>query len=410
MEELCEVVTDGTHDSPKLQEQGVPFIKGKHISGGKIDFSTCDFITQEDHEEACRRIKPRRGDILFSNIGSVGDTALVNDDREFSIKNVALFRPDSRKIDPRYLYYLVLSPTFREKLVNIRSGSAQPFISLMNLRAFEARYDPDRRRQESIASILSAYDDLIENNTKRIKILEEMARSLYRELFVNFRFPGHEKTKFINSKLGKIPEGWSCATIQELASTVDYGYTASASRESVGPKFLRITDIVPFTIDWQEVPHCAIEEEKVERYLLAEGDIVVARTGATTGYAKRLNKRHPPSVFASYLVRVRPQNRELSFFVGILMESDEYKEFIKRNLGGAAQPQANARVLTSFPLPVPLERVLTQFADIVEPLRDQSEILQHKNANLRATRDLLLPRLISGEIDVSSLRLETAAS
>jgi type I restriction enzyme S subunit len=96
MEELCVLVTDGTHDSPKLQKKGVPFIKGKNISGGRVDFSTCDFITLEDHEEACRRVKPQRGDILFSNIGSVGDTAVVNDDREFSIKNVALFRPDRR--------------------------------------------------------------------------------------------------------------------------------------------------------------------------------------------------------------------------------------------------------------------------------------------------------------------------
>lgn len=85
MEQLCELVTDGTHDSPKIQKEGVPFIKGKHISGDMIDFSICDFISEADHREACKRVKPQRGDILFSNIGSVGDTAVVKDDREFSI-------------------------------------------------------------------------------------------------------------------------------------------------------------------------------------------------------------------------------------------------------------------------------------------------------------------------------------
>ncbi|MBU3665644.1 MAG: restriction endonuclease subunit S, partial [Chthoniobacterales bacterium] len=199
MEELCELVTDGTHDSPKLQKDGVPFIKGKNISGGTVDFSTCDFITQQDHEEACKRVKPRRGDILFSNIGSVGDTALVKDDREFSIKNVALFRPNSHKVEGSYFYYVVLSPEFRSNVINVRSGAAQPFISLANLRAFEVSYIEDFNTQRRVSGILSAYDELIENSQRRIRILETMARSLYQEWFVNFRFPEHEKHPRVTS-------------------------------------------------------------------------------------------------------------------------------------------------------------------------------------------------------------------
>ena len=109
--DLCELVTDGTHDSPKLQLSGVPFIKGKHISSGRIDFSNCDYITHEDHAKCTRRVKPRTNDVLFANIGSVGDAARVIDESEFSIKNVALFRPDPVEVDPLYFFYLVISPS-----------------------------------------------------------------------------------------------------------------------------------------------------------------------------------------------------------------------------------------------------------------------------------------------------------
>jgi type I restriction enzyme, S subunit len=171
MDSLCELVTDGTHDSPKLQKEGVPFIKGKHISGRRIDFENCDFITPKDHEEACRRVRPQRGDVLFTNIGSVGDTALVRTDRSFSIKNVALFRPDIRKVDRRYFYFLFLSPEFRANILNVRSGSAQPFISLASLRSFEVSYHEDLDAQRRIADVLSAYDDLIENSQQRVENL-----------------------------------------------------------------------------------------------------------------------------------------------------------------------------------------------------------------------------------------------
>ena len=104
---LCGLITDGTHDSPKLQTSGIPFIKGKHISSGEIDFNNCDHITEQDHIKCIQRVKPQKYDVLLANIGSVGDVALVKDDREFSIKNVALLRPNEHKISQLYFYYLV---------------------------------------------------------------------------------------------------------------------------------------------------------------------------------------------------------------------------------------------------------------------------------------------------------------
>ena len=145
---------------------------------------------------------------------------------------------------------------------------------------------------------------------------------------------------------------WDCVILREICDSVNYGYTASAKPEPIGPKFLRITDIVPNRIDWSSVPYCKINKKNLSKYQLEKGDIVIARTGATTGYAKRIRDNYK-AVFASYLVRARVNPKYDSRYVGFVVESDAYKQFIQLNLSGTAQPQANAQVLTSFPIPLP---------------------------------------------------------
>ena len=304
-----------------------------------------------------------------------------------------VIRPiDESRLDTRFLYF-ALRPQL-DHLRSVSTGSATKFLTMGLLSNLELPL-PDLPTQRKIAGILSAYDDLIENNLRRIKILEQMAQSLYREWFVHFRFPGHESARFIDSSLGQIPKGWEVKTIADICQSVSYGFTASASRENIGPKFLRITDIVPDQIDWENVPFCEIPEDKVAKLLLLPGDIVIARTGATTGYAKRLNKLHPDTVFASYLVRARAKDTVSNRMLGILMESDDYKKFIQTNLSGSAQPQANAVVLTSMPLVVPDGVTLEGFDRFVEPMIDEAELLTVKIQTLRRTRDLLLPKLLS---------------
>ena len=181
---------------------------------------------------------------------------------------------------------------------------------------------------------------------------------------------------------------WDHVILWEICDLVNYGYTASAKSEPVGPKFLRITDIVPDRIDWTSVPHCKIDDEKFDKYRLKKGDIVIARTGATTGYAKRIRTEHQ-AVFASYLVRIRVDPNHDSQYVGFVIESDEYKRFIQLNLGGAAQPNANAQVLTSFPISLPplatqrkIAAVLSTYDDLIENNTRRIKILEDMTQTL----------------------------
>ena len=177
-------------------------------------------------------------------------------------------------------------------------------------------------------------------------------------------------------------EKWDRVILREICDSINYGYTASANPEPIGPKFLRITDIVPNLIDWSSVPHCEISKKNLGKYSLQKNDIVIARTGATTGYAKRIRREHK-AVFASYLVRIRVSPKYDSQYVGFVVESDEYKKFIQQNIGGAAQPQANAQILTSFPIPLPplatqrkIAAVLSAYDNLIENNTRRIKILE----------------------------------
>jgi len=172
-------------------------------------------------------------------------------------------------------------------------------------------------------------------------------------------------------------------SLADIAESVRYGYTASASDSEVGPKFLRITDIVRPQIDWANVPYCEINEKDIARFSLEPGDIVIARTGATVGYAKLIRDTEP-SVFASYLVRIRidPEKADPGY-IGRIVESRVYKRFVLSHVGGAAQPNANAKVLSSFRLPIPgratqrcISSILSAYDDLIENNRRRIQLLE----------------------------------
>ncbi len=165
--------------------------------------------------------------------------------------------------------------------------------------------------------------------------------------------------------------------LREVCEAVEYGFTASAAAEPIGPRFLRITDIVPDRLDWECVPYCEIDKSRLPKYRLRTGDIVIARTGATTGWAKFI-KDPPQAVFASYLVRVRPAPSVDARFVGFVVESAAYKNFVQQHMGGAAQPNANAQVLTSFELPLPPLSVQRRIADILSAYDELIENSQRR--------------------------------
>ncbi|KUJ95354.1 MAG: Restriction modification system DNA specificity domain [Desulfonauticus sp. 38_4375] len=188
-----------------------------------------------------------------------------------------------------------------------------------------------------------------------------------------------KKEKVMSDKLLK---GWKKVKLGEICEDISYGYTASAKSNPVGPKFLRITDIVPERINWDEVPYCEIDEKKAKKYKLEVGDIVVARTGATTGYNKII-KNNINSVFASYLIRYRI-NKEFvdPFFVWYNLQSPNWYGFVDNIIGGSAQPGANAKQFADFEFFLPTLPEQKAIASVLSSLDDKIDLLHRQNQTL----------------------------
>lgn len=406
LSDACFLVTDGTHDTPKTLESGIPFIKAKEIVGEIIDFENCEYISYEDHLKVIARSKPEKGDTLFAHIGaSLGEAAFIKTNIEFSIKNIALFKPNSSKIDNRYLFYYIISPKFQGEIKSRRTGSAQPFVSLEFLRNHPIEYHHNVNTQRKIATILSVYDDLIENNHRRIKILEKMAQMIYREWFVNFCFPGHEKVKMVKSEMGMIPEGWEVVNFSELYMTSSGG---TPSRKVAGyyggaHPWIKTRELNDGFILETEETITDFGMQKSSAKLFPENTVILAIYGATIG---KLGILSMPAATNQACVAILPKEVEFGRAFAFLFLRENRDKLI--GLGqGAAQQNISQVVLKNFPTLRPPVILMQELSVMVEPLLDNVRNLQQRNANLRRTRDLLLPKLISGEIDVEDLDINS---
>ena len=179
-------------------------------------------------------------------------------------------------------------------------------------------------------------------------------------------------------------------SLAEICSDVSYGYTESASSEPVGPKFLRITDIQGGTFNWNKVPFCPASDENVKKYQLVVGDIVVARTGNSTGENAQVMAEPPPAVFASYLIRFRPDSSRVNpFFVGYQLRSEKFRQHVLSVRGGSAQPGANAKQLGSFPVQLIARELQDSSVEILRTIDDRITLLRETNATLEAIAQAL---------------------
>ncbi len=238
---------------------------------------------------------------------------------------------------------------------------------------------PSIERQREIVSEYETLTRRIRLNEQMIEKLEATAQALYRHTFVD------------NIDKQNLPQGWRFATIGEVCET-QYGYTETATQEKVGPKFLRITDIVN-NLDWSKVPYCHISDKDYKKYKLEIGDIVVSRTGANIGWAKQIKGNIPDSVFASFLIRIKVTDATLQWLIGYLVESSDFKTFVAANQQGSAQPQANANVLAKYPILIPNKETLQQYNMQIQPINRYVCIIEKENTIINELQSLLLSKM-----------------
>lgn len=379
--EFCDSVRDGTHDTPKPTHIGYKLVTGKHIKNGIIDPSEAYYISEKDYLAINERSLVEQWDVLMSMIGTVGEVAVVKDPPNYAIKNVALFKTDGSELKGRWLAYYLQTTDAQGHMTGNMKGSSQQFLSLKQLRDLPIPLIPEQQMQLMVY-ILSAYDDLIENNRKQIKLLEEAAQRLYKEWFVDLRFPGYENTKIVNG----VPEGWKKAKLVDVVH-VQYGYAfdgALFNAEKRGVPIIRIRNIPnASTSDYTT-------EAANEQYLVNNGDILIGMDGEfhINTWGGQL----------AYLVQrtclVRPNDRKMKGY--LLQAIYEPIKFFEKTVVGATVAHLGKKHIDTIEIFTVPEKLYIPFDNWL----NKRQLLMNQNELLKEARDRLLPKLMNGEIAV----------
>ncbi len=361
---------------------GVPVVKIANIKDGWVTLDGCSFVSEEVAEQA-RAYALSPGDVLISMTGHIGQVAKVrNEGRMLLNQRVGRFLLlEPNRLNPEYLFQWLRLPKVRASFEAHAYGAAQPNISPTLIEQQEIPL-PSLAVQNRIASILSAYDDLIENNTRRIAILEEMARRIYEEWFVHYRFPGHESVRMVEAELGSVPEGWGVERLEHRIKLV-YGKALKAEERQPGN--------VP-------VYGSSGIVGRHDTSLVDGPGIILGRKG-NVGSVHWSEEPFYPIDTVYFVESDLP--RHFVFF------NLQYQNFLNND---AAVPGLSRAQAYALPLIVPPAQVLASFDSQCQAIMGLARLLERKNANLRTTRDLLLPRLISGELDVSDLPMPEEAA
>jgi type I restriction enzyme S subunit len=411
--EVADVISGFAFKSTDFGDKGIPVIKIKNIRLGHVDLNEASYV-DEKHLSIPDRFHVKSGDVLISLTGShitqpnsvVGRIARHSNGQPRCLLNQRagkIIAKDKRVCDPRFLFYaLSEQETMLAIAVKAHGAASQANVSPSQVESIEISFPP-LPVQQRIAGILSAYDELIENSQRRIKILEAMARGLYREWFVHFRFPGHENHPLVASALGEIPQGWEVKTVAD-AFVISGGGTPSRKEEAFwknGTKqWYSPTDLTRAAAMFIDDSSDHITElglaQSSARMFPAFSVMLTSR--ATIG-AISINTQ--PACTNQGFITCLPNERVPLYF--LLHWLTENVPTFQRMASGATFKEISRGVFKTIHFLQPPAALIGRFETTTTPMAKQVLALQRQIQNLRRTRDLLLPRLLSGQIDIGEI-------
>ena len=375
--DVYEGLYDGPHATPPNSDEGAIFLGISNITkNGHIDFTNIKYINENDLPKWTRRVTPKAGDIVFSYEATLNLYAIIPEGFWGCLgRRMALIRPDETKVNGKYLYYYFFSEEWRATIAeNTIVGATVDRIPIAKFPDFPISLPP-LETQCRIANILSMYDDLLENNRKQIKLLEEVAQRLYKEWFVDLRFPDYEVVEVINN----LPSGWKVGKLEDIA-LFKRGKTITKSQVHEGN--------VPVVAGGLEPAYYHDKANTVAPVITVSG------SGANAGFARLYNV----DVFASDCSFADSLSTPYLFFVYCFIKGN--KAHLDSLQKGAAQPHVYAKDINSLHLLIPPENILDLFCKTVTPYFNKIKALQKQIELISEARDRLLPKLMSGEIEV----------
>jgi len=387
---------------------GIPALSAKNIKDGRIvNAKDIRYINRRLYDKWMTK-KLEQGDILLTSEAPLGELYFLKEKLDYCLsQRLFALRTNPTVLDSKYLYYFLKSSFGQHVLMRRISGTAAQGIRQAELRKIEISAPVDTQEQHGIVSVLSSFDDKIELNNKISKNLEQIAQALFKEWFVNFRFPGHEIVKMVDSELGKIPEGWEVKKIKDVAK-INKGtsYSSNEIKENnSGLPMINLANFVRgggFKIDGIKF----FTGKHNDRNLVKAGDIIIALTDLTSnreviGHPARVPETPGWDIILISLdVCSLETEQRLKPFLYYLMYRKEFSYLMASSASGTNVSHLSKSVIDEYSFCLPPIKLLEKFQAIISPTFTKVNQLVSENQKLTALRNLLLPKLMSGEIRV----------
>ena len=396
--ELCEFAIDCVNKTAPVVDVATPYkmIRTTNVKGGFIDVLEVRHVSKDTFEKWTRRSRPRYGDVVLTReapVGEVGRCTFSDDENIFLGQRLFHYRPNPDVLDWNYLAYILQSPEVQGRFHGRSFGATVPHVKVADAESLLIPCPP-LDVQKKLGTVLANYDDLIATNQRRITLLEDAARRLYREWFVHLRFPGHESVAVKDG----MPDRWSFAPLAGLCEEV---------RDMVDP-----TAISPETayLSMEHMPQKSISlsvwesAQKVgsTKLRFQVGDVLF---GKIRPYFHKVGLAAIAGITSTDVIVVRVVDLSALPLVLMIMSSTNFVGHAVTTSNGTKMPRADWKILRQWPVLIPDDTVLLQYQSAVSPLLDQMSTLVFQNRALARARDLLLPKLMSGQLDVSRIPL-----
>lgn len=401
--EVCDFFNGGAWSDKEYVNEGIPVLKVTNCKSTGFQLDNLNYLSEKSREKY-KKNNLIIGDIIIATVGShpnliesaAGRSCIVNSQVEGFYLNqnaVCIRTKDKRILSQKYLGYLCKCADFQHYIQSRGRGAAnQMRIAISSIKEYSFTL-PDFENQQYIADILSAYDDLIENNQRQIKLLEEAAQRLYKEWFVNLRFPGHENTKIVDG----VPEGWSKSTVSEVSAILRRGispkYNENARGIVINQKCIRQTIVSYDEARTQEKKYPAELE-------LKEADIAICSTGAgTLGRVGQIYEVRENTTLDSHVTLIRANEKigQQYLFWSLKMQQDY---LMSAGKGSTNQLELSRETIGNCKILIPEQKIAEQAEKNLVTIHNKMKECSMQIARLREARDLLLPKLMSGGMEV----------
>lgn len=389
LNDVCLLIEDCLHSTATTVDTGYPVIRTPNIGKGRLLLDNVDRVTKQVYDERNIRAIPQTNDLILAREASAGNVAIIKEGQTVCLgQRTVLIRPNPVQVNPSYLCYYLLAPTQQYNLLGTANGATVPHVNMSTIRTLKLDLPPITI-QNMVAETISSYDDLIENNQKQIKLLEEAAARLYKEWFVDLRFPGYETTKFVDG----LPEGWANACFNDICVLV---------KDCVSPK-----DILPNTpyIGLEHMPRKSIcLNEWIDasivnsnKFIFRVNDILF---GKIRPYFHKVGFAQVDGVASTDAIILRAKQD----MFGLLLMTASSDVFVKYTYTtckeGSKMPRADWDEMKAYRILIPDPKVLKMFDEQIRLMTQMIKTKSMQSLSLCQARDKLLPKLMSGEIEV----------